>query len=327
MRTTRAIIARKVLNAFITLFLVLVINFLLFHVMPGNPIRMMIPQDPTLDPSYVNETMKRFGLDQPLYIQFFTYLKNVFSLQFGDSFRYKTPVIDLILDDLTWTLILVGTSALFMIIIGMTIGILAAWKRGTWFDTGSLTFSLFFYAMPAFWFGIMLILIFALQLDWFPASGQLPTLMHLRPFTFETLRALLNHLFLPAITLTIGSIASFSVIMRSSLTDVMTEEYITTARAKGMSEFKVLKNHAVPNAMLPMVTLIALDLAFVVGGAFQVEYVFNYKGIGYATVKATMEKDYPFLQAAFLVIAAVVIFANFIADISLVYLDPRVKIK
>ena len=326
MRSTRAILARKVRNALITLFLVLAINFLLFRIMPGNPIRMMIPQDPTLSPSYIHEMTKRFGLDQPLYIQFFTYLKNIFSLQFGDSFRYKTPVIGLVMSDLTWTLILVGTSSLFMIIIGMTVGILAAWKQGSRFDTGSLTFSLFFYAMPSFWFGIMLILIFALQLHWFPASGQLPTLMHLRPFTFETLRELLDHLFLPAITLTIGSIAAFSVIMRSSLTDVMTEEYITTARAKGMSEFRVLKDHAVPNAMLPMVTLIAMDLAFVVGGAFQVEYVFNYKGIGYATVKATMEKDYPFLQAAFLVIAAVVIFANLIADISLVYLDPRVKI-
>ena len=138
---------------------------------------------------------------------------------------------------------------------------------------------------------------------------------------------LLDHLFLPAMSLTVGSIAAFSVIMRSSLVDVMTEDYITTARAKGLSEFGMLKSHAVPNAMAPMVTLIAMDIAFVVGGAFQTEYVFNYKGIGYATVKATMGSDYPYLQAAFLIIAVAVIFANLLADIALLYIDPRVKTK
>ena len=326
MKSLRTIILRKVLNAVITILLVLVINFVLFRVMPGNPVRMMIPQRPDISPSYIDMMMDKFGLNQPLYVQFFTYLKNTFTLQFGDSFRTRTPVIDLVMHDLTWTLILVGTSTFFMILIGMTLGILSAWKRGTWFDTGSQAFSLFFYAMPTFWFSIILILIFALSLHWFPPANQLPIGMSLTPFSFDTLRALLDHLFLPAVSLTVGSIAAFSVIMRSSLVDVMTEEYITTARAKGMSEFRVLKDHAVPNAMLPMVTLIAMDLAFVVGGAFQTEYVFNYKGIGYATVLATGQKDYPYLQAAFLIVAVVVIFANLVADITLTYLDPRVKV-
>jgi peptide/nickel transport system permease protein len=322
MRSYRRILARKVLNAIITIFIVLTLNFILFHVMPGNPIRMMIPQKPNIDPSYVDMMIKKFGLDQPLYVQFLIYLKNVFSLEFGDSFRTKSPVIDLVLGDLTWTLILVGTSTIFMILIGMTLGILAAWKRGSWFDTGSLGFSLFFYAMPTFWFSMMLILIFALQLQWFPPADELPIGMNLNHFS---LWALLDHLFLPAVSLTVGSIAAFSVIMRSSLVDVMTEDYITTARAKGVSEYNMLKDHAIPNAMLPMVTLVAMDMAFIVGGAFQTEYVFDYKGIGYATVVATGQKDYPYLQAAFLIIAVVVIFANFIADLTLAYLDPRVK--
>ena len=327
MGSFRAIILRKIANSIVTILIVVSLNFVLFRVMPGNPIRMMIPQKPNIDPAYVDKMMDKFGLDEPLYIQFFVYLKNVFSGEFGDSFRTKTPVIDLVMNDLTWTLILVGTSTLFMIIIGMTIGIISAWRRGSWFDTGSMAFSLFFYAMPTFWFSLILIMVFALQLRWFPPGGELPIGMTLTPFTLETLEALLDHLFLPAISLTVGSIAAFSVIMRSSLVDVMTEDFITTARAKGMSEFQVLKGHAVPNAMLPMVTLIAMDLAFVVGGAFQTEYVFGYKGIGYATVKATGESDYPYLQAAFLIIAVAVIIANLVADVALAYFDPRVKVK
>ena len=325
MRSLRAILVRKVVNAFITIFIVLTLNFVLFRVMPGNPIKMLIPQVPGRE-EYVEAMIRRFGLDQPIHIQFFVYLKNVFSGEFGDSFRTGMPVINDVLNDLTWTLILVGTSTLFMILIGMTIGIIAAWKRGSWFDTGSLGFSLFFYAMPTFWFSIILVLVFAIQLHWFPPSGQLPIGMTLTPFTLDTLWALLDHLFLPAVSLTVGSIAAFSVVMRSSLVDIMTEDYITTARAKGMSEFRMLREHALPNAMLPMVTLIAMDIAFIVGGAFQTEYVFGYQGIGYATVTATMQKNYPYLQAAFLIIAIVVIFANLVADITLAYLDPRVKV-
>ena len=325
MRSLRAVVLRKLINAAITILIVLALNFVLFHVMPGNPIKMMIPQKPNLDESYIDHMMEKFGLDEPLYVQFFVYLKNTVTLEFGDSFRTQTPVKDLVLNDLTWTLILVGTSTFFMILIGMTLGIVAAWKRGSWFDTGSLGFSLFFYAMPTFWFSMILILIFALEFPVFPPSGELPIGMALTPFKISTLLPLLYHLFLPAVSLTVGSIAAFSVVMRSSLVDIMTEDYITTARAKGMSEYKMLREHALPNAMLPMVTLIAMDLAFIVGGAFQTEYDFDYEGIGYATIIATEQSDYPYLQAAFLIIAVVVIFANLIADLMLAYLDPRVK--
>jgi peptide/nickel transport system permease protein len=324
-RSTRGIMGRRLVNALITLFIILVLNFLMFRVMPGNPIRMLVPQDPSISPEYIHQQIAKFGLDKPLYVQFFRYIWDTFTLQFGDSFHYKMPVMKVISDELVWTLILVGTSSILMIVVGMAIGIVAAWKHGGAFDTGSLAFSLFFYAMPTFWFSMMLVVIFCLQLGWFPASGQLSIGEKISPFTFDKLKDLLDHLILPAASLTIGSIAAFSVIMRGSLIDVMTEEYITTARAKGLREGQVLKDHAVPNAMLPMVTLIAMDLAFVVGGAFQTEIVFNYKGIGWATVQATYQKDYPFLQAAFLIIAIAVIFANLTADLLLIYLDPRVK--
>lgn len=324
-RTGRAVIARRLVNALITLLLVLVLNFLLFRVMPGNPIRMMIPQDPSIGQEYIDLQIHKYGLDQPLYIQFFKYMWDMLTLDFGDSFNYKEPVIDIIGDQLLWTMILVGTSSVFMIVVGMGVGIIAAWKHGGLFDTGSLGFSLFFYAMPTFWLSLMLIVLFSIQVHWFPEGGQLPHGETLSPFNLGKLWDLLKHLFLPALSLTIGSIAAFSMVMRGSLVDVMTEEYIVTARAKGLREGQVLKDHAVPNAMLPMVTLIAMDLAFIVGGAFQTEIVFNYKGVGWYTVQATMNHDYPYLQAAFFIIAVAVILANLLADLLLVVLDPRVK--
>lgn len=323
--SARKMVARKVLNSFITILLVILMNFLLFRVMPGNPIATMVPSNPKIPDEYKEKLIDKFGLDEPVHIQFIQYIKNVFSLDFGNSFtEINTPAMDIILSNLKWTLILTGTSSILMILIGMTIGIIAAWKRGSFFDTGSLAFSLFFYAMPTFWFAMMLVLLFALWLDWFPSNGALETGAQLQ-LSWESFTDLLRHLFLPLISLTVGSIAAFSLIMRGSLVDVMTEEYITTARAKGLSEGRVLKDHAVPNAMLPMVALIAIDLAFVVGGAFQTEVVFDYPGIGWLTVKATYELNYPVLEGAFFIIAVVVILANLVADTMMVYLDPRIK--
>ena len=323
--SARKMVARKVLNSCITVFLVIIMNFLLFRVMPGNPLATMIPNNPRVSEEYKLKLIDKFGLDEPIHIQFIEYIKNVISLDFGNSFtEINTPAMDIILSNLKWTLILTGTSSILMIAIGMAIGIISAWKRGSWFDTGSLAFSLFFYAMPTFWFAMMLILIFTQELWWFPSEGALPAGDRLE-FSWTSFVNLLRHLFLPLVSLTLGSIAAFSLIMRGSLVDVMTEEYITTARAKGLSEGRVLKDHAVPNAMLPMVALIAIDLSFVVGGAFQTEVVFNYPGIGWLTVEATEELNYPILEGAFFIIAIVVILANLIADIMMVYLDPRIK--
>ncbi len=325
MSTMKAIISRRVLNALITILLVLILNFFLFRMMPGDPIKMFVPNNPRIPQEYIDKLIHDYGLDQPWYSQFFTYLKNVWTLDFGDSINNPgTPARDIVLDKMKWTLILTGTSSIFMILIGVTMGIIAAWRRGGMFDTGSLAFSLFFYAMPTFWFGMMLIVIFSVELQMFPPGDALSYGATLEP-TVACILDLLDHLVLPAASLTIGSIAAFALIMRGSLIDVMTEDFITTARAKGLREGAVLRDHAVPNAMLPMVTLLAMEIAFVVGGAFQAEIVFEYPGIGWATVEATWAKDYPILQAAFFIIALAVILANLMADILLIYLDPRVK--
>lgn len=324
MPNARLAILRKGTNSAITLVLVAILNFFMFRVIPGDPL-MRLRDNPRLSDEFREKMIEQFGLDQPIYVQFIEYMKNIFVLDFGNSFGQPlTPALDIILGNLKYTMILTGTSSVLMIVIGMSIGIVAAWKRGSKFDTGSMAFSLFFYAMPTFWFAMMLIVVFATELRWFPSNSAMSYGMELE-LTFESISDLLYHLVLPAISLTVGSIAAFSLIMRGSLVDVMTEEYITTARAKGLSERQVLRDHAVPNAMLPMVALIAIDLAFVVGGAFQTEVVFDYPGIGWLTVEATFEKDYPLLEGAFFIIALVVILANLVADVLLVYLDPRIK--
>ncbi len=318
-------IARKVFNSFITILLVITMNFFLFRVMPGDPL-MNLRANTRLSDEFKQKMIEDFGLDQPLPIQFLHYLKNVFTLDFGNSYiKTLTPAMDIILGNLTYTLILTGISSLLMIAIGMLIGVISAWKRGSKFDTGSLAFSLFFYAMPTFWLAMMLVVIFAIELNWFPSSGAVEIGADLELLKWTGFKDVVYHLVLPATSLTLGSIAAFSLIMRGSLIDVMTEDYITTARAKGLKDFQVLRSHAVPNAMLPMVALIAIDLAFVVGGAFQTEVVFDYPGIGWLTVEATFDLDYAILEGAFFIIALVVIVANLLADILLVYMDPRIK--
>jgi len=235
------------------------------------------------------------------------------------------PAMDYILEYLPWTLLLVGTASFFMIVIGMLIGIIAAWKRGGLFDSGSLAFSLFFYAMPTFWLAMIMVMMFAVTWDIFPAARALEVGDEFE-FTLESVKDLLSHLVLPVTCLVLVYIAEFSLMMRGALSDVMTEDYITTARAKGLPEKAVLKDHAVPNAMLPMLTLIALTIAYIVGGAFMVEYVFEYPGMGWATIIAVYDEDWPVLQAAFFLIAVTVLVANFVSDIAMLYLDPRVEL-
>lgn len=327
MNRTTKLVLKSVVNSLTTLILVIILNFILFRMMPGDPINFMISNNPRFSEELKEKLIDDFDLDAPMQVQFITYVENCLTFNFGNSFiERNTPAMDIVVDNLRWTLLLTGTSSVFMIVIGMVMGIFGAAKRGGPFDTSTLTFSLVFYAMPTFWLGMMMIALFSKYLDWFPSSRATTIGMTL-DFSWASISDVLWHLFLPAASLTLVSIAAFALIMRGALTDVLTEEYITTARAKGLTKGKVLKDHAVPNAMLPMVSLIAIDLAFIVGGAFQTEYVFSYPGIGWRTIDATYKMDYPVLQAAFFVITVVVIVANFLADLLLIHMDPRIQIE
>lgn len=327
MRNFRRAILRKTVNSLITIFLVIILNFILFRMMPGDPLKFMVPPNPKFTDEYLEGLVEQYGLNDPLLEQFFTYMHGVLTLDFGYSFIYKnTLAMDHILEYMKWTIVLVGISSAIMIVVGMLIGVISAWKRGSLFDTGSLAFSLFFYAMPTFWLAMMMIILFAQTWPILPAGGALE-IGETFHFTYDSFVDLLRHLVLPAATLTLVNIGAFSLLMRGSLIDVMTEDYINTARAKGLPEKAVLMNHAVPNAMLPMVALIAITIAYIVGGAFQVEYVFNYPGVGWATIDAVEREDWPVLQAAFFLIAVAVVVANLIADVVMIYLDPRVELE
>jgi peptide/nickel transport system permease protein len=334
-RTFRRIIARRLVNVVITILGIMTLNFVLIHAMPGDPQLNMIPRDPKFDESLKWELVEKFHLNESVFEQYFIYMRNALVGDWGTSYMAnERQVLDIIVMDLRWTMLLVGASTVFTILIGMAIGAYAAYRRGGAFDLSSTAFSLFFYGMPMFWFAIVLQLLFTshpLGIDWwpqFPASGYYDTATHGAEFkmTLPIMLSVAKYLVVPSITLALGTVAGISLVMRSSLIDVMTEDYITTARAKGLTDLQVLRRHALPNGMPPMVALIAMDVAFIIGGAYQVEVIFGYPGIGVRTISAIYSLDFPILQFIVVIGGIVVVIANFMADILLLYLDPRIKI-
>jgi peptide/nickel transport system permease protein len=302
---------------------VLVLNFFLFRILPGDPERTFIRLQ-RISPSQIEAVKEEFGLDRPLWIQFFDYLGDTARGELGISYVFSRPVSEVIATALWPTILLVGVSTLLATVVGTLMGIWGAWRRGSPVDTSLLGFGLITYAMPEFWLGMLLILGFAVALDWFPTSFMnTPGLVDASVGT--QLVDTMEHLFLPALTLTLALIGEYALIMRSSVMEVMNEEYVTTARAKGLREALVLRRHIVPNALLPVVTLAALNLGFIVSGAITVETVFSWPGLGQLTFRAINGgPDYPLLQGLFLLFSFAVILANLLADLLLGLLDPRI---
>ena len=327
----RTVLVKKVTNATITILIILVANFVLFRLVPGDPAITFIRSGAghSANPDLVDRQREVFGLNDPPTVQLGKYLVNTFTGNWGYSFfQGDRLVTEIIAEKSVWTLILVGTSTLITIWLGIVIGGVSAWRRGKVFDVASLGFGFFFYAMPTFWLGIVLVIIFQENIGIIPilpSSNELPHPFPTDPW--ELLIGGIQHWILPALTLTLVQLAGISLIMRNSLIDVLTEDYITTARAKGLSDRMVLKRHAMPNARLPMVTVIALNLGFVLGGAIQVEAIFSYDGLGLLTITAILDLDYPLLQGLFLLITITVVVANLISDFVYAWLDPRVRLE
>lgn len=314
-------------NAFLTILLIMLVNFLLFRLLPGDPALLMTPRVPGDAAEAIYErNVELMGLDQPLWIQLPKYFISTFMLEWGESYVHERPVIEVVANSIVWTILLLGVASILTFLIGIILGKIAASRRGKTADMTITGFGLFFYGMPIFWFGIVLMIIFSRQLDWFPTSGYMDAGSSPLPLTLSKVVEILEHMVLPVATLTIGSVAGIVLIQRNSLIDVLTEEYIVTAYAKGLSEKQVMKRHATPNARLPVVTTIAMDTAFILGGAFQVEVVFSYRGIGWTTLDAIWKYDFPVLQFIVLIGGVAVVIANLAADIALVLMDPRVNI-
>lgn len=316
----------KVAGSLGSLAFMLVVNFFLFRVLPGDPVR-TLARNRLVSEKQMDELTETLGLEGSLPEQFVTYLQNTFTGELGLSFKYRQPVADLILDRLWPTVVLVGTGTVLATLIGLWIGVRSAWNRGSRFDKVSTGSSLTVYAMPEWWLGLLLLSVFAVGMG--PVPGIFPTGGLISPGVDPTsLQGVLDmawHLTLPIITVTLAYLADYSLIMRSSLLDEMGSDYLVTARAKGLRDAKVRRNHAVPNALLPAATLVALNLGFVVTGAITIETVFSIPGLGLLTTEALEVPDFPLLQGTFLFFSAAVIAANLVANLLYAWLDPRVR--
>ncbi len=316
-------LARKLLGVLITLFAVAVFNFILFRVLPGDPIRLQARAG-NMTPEAVQRLKEVYGLDQPLVVQFGLYLKNVFTGQFGTSFTYHRQVADILAERIVNTLILLAAATILVVGLGVALGVLAAVRRGSRVDGTTVVGALVFWSLPTFWVGLILVFVFGVYLHVLPVSGtSSPGLSRGSPFAGAI--DLGRHLILPTITLALVDIGQFVLITRSSLVDVMTEDFMLTARAKGLSRRRVIWRHGVRNALLPIVTATALYVGLIIGGAIQVEAVFSWPGMGRLMYDAVLRRDYPILEASFFVFAMVMIAANFISDLLYQVLDPRVR--
>lgn len=332
---------RKIGWSIFTILFVLILNFFIFRVLPGDPARAGV-HDPRLKRDAIEALRVRYGLDKPvincfdslnpiklgncrvnpLETQFFAYLRNLAQGELGISYHQNRPVSDILGERLWNTILLIGAGQILSIVIGVILGTFAAWKARTAIDYGALMTGLVAWSLPTFWLGI--ILLFWGSTNGFPIAGKATPGSSTYPFLFQV-NDVLRHMFLPTLTYTIVFMGEYMLVMRSSLMDVLAEDYILTAKAKGLSTFQILKDHALKNAMLPIVTIIAINLGFTMAGTIQIESVFSWPGLGLSIFESVLRRDYPVLQGAFLLIAVTVILANLIADLTYSYLDPRVQ--
>ncbi|OGS57020.1 MAG: hypothetical protein A3K60_04065 [Euryarchaeota archaeon RBG_19FT_COMBO_56_21] len=324
-RDFRSYMARRLLYTLITIFLILTFNFLLFRVMPGDPFRIMVPKG--ADDLTREHYMDHYGLDEPLIVQYFIYLGQTLTGHLGVSIsKFPGSDVESILGPyLDNTLILAGLGTVLSIFVGVFLGRETAWRRGKMADRIGSAFFLVFYCMPTFLFALVLLMLFAHYIPEWPIRGSYGD----EYFDLDLPGKLWDrtiHTVLPLFALVIETIATFSIITRSSLIDVLTEEYMVTAVAKGLRGRQVLRGHAMPNAMLPVVTVVAMNVGWIVSGSIMIEIIFSYRGLGVLTYEAVMAQDYPLVQAIFMLETIAVLIANFLADLMLFRLDPRLKV-
>ena len=319
MRGTDYLIKRGIF-ALVTVYVAITINFFLFRVLPGTAVT-DLSRVPHASPQLQHALTVEFGLDKPKWEQYLIYLKNLLHGNMGISFAYQQPVSHLLIQDLKNTIPMVTVGTLAAILIGIITGVLSAWRRGSAADHVSTNAAIFFYAFPTQWLGLMLLIIFAGTL---PAGGmENPFLFGAEPF-FQHLTDIGQHMILPALTLTLTAYGSYTLIVRSSMLETFGEDYVLTARAKGLTAWQVVRKHAFRNSLLPITTLIFLSLGFIAAGSILIEAVFSYPGIGLVAYQSVFQKDYPMLQGAFLIITTSIVIANLIADLLYVRLDPRI---
>ena len=317
---------RRLATAAFTIAMIVLINFVLFRAMPGSPERVILRGTPNITQERLQAVRERWGLDKPVFPdQFVAYVRSTLTGDLGYSFVARGETVTNVLAQRIWpTIILFGLGELVAIVLGLALGAYSGWRRGGPIDYLGNGASLILYATPYFLLGMVLLLVFATTLRLFPTFGMMSAGASYDSIVDRFLD-FWGHLVLPLATVALGLIGQYAIVMRSSIIETLSDDYVTTARAMGLKSGRILRRHALPNAMLPTVSLIAINLGYVVAGAITVEVVFNWPGLGTLAVEALTARDYPVLQGIFLLLSVAVVLANLVADLVYGVLDPRVR--
>jgi len=350
----RSYILKRLAYSFVLVLLIVILNFIIFNMMPGDPVQFLTkPFQGKLSPDEITAQQdllrELWGIGAPLHIQLAKYMRNLLTWQFGNSILTKASISELMARRIPYTMLLLGSATVISIILGVILGVAVIQRRGTIMDSTSVTTSLILGSLPTFWLGLVFLLIFYTTLHWFPNAGAFPrswalgwpevfsSVSQSSPntlsivFSFDLGQAFVfvggyvRHLFLPVLTLTVFSFGSWLLLTRATMLDTIAEDYIVTARAKGLTERSVLYGHALKNASLPLITSAAISFGFILSGAIITETVFTYPGLGGWIWQSIQALDYQVLMAVFYVISLCVVVANIVADILYGIIDPRIK--
>jgi len=317
-------VLRRLVKALVVLAGVVVLNFTLIHLAPGDPAAVFAGEAGAGDAKFLADLRAQFGLDQPAYWQLWLYMKGVVVGDLGFSYRNQVPVLSLIMERLPATLLLTGFAFLFSLVLGVALGVMAARRRGGVVDSMVMTGTLIFYATPLFWVALMAVLVFSVQLEWFPPFGM----ESLGPDARGLARALdiAWHLVMPTVTLGLFFTAVYARLMRASMLEVLGLDFVKTARAKGVPQALIIRRHVLRNAFLPVFTLASVQAGQLVGGAVLTETVFAWPGIGRLMFDALLQRDYPVILGVFLVTSGVVVCVNLVSDLCYGLVDPRIDV-
>lgn len=317
-------LARRLAQAVPLVFGIVVLNFLLLQLAPGDAADVLAGEAGSATPEYMAQLRERFGLDKPVYVQLLLYMGNVITLDLGFSFRHGMPVLELILDRLWPTLLLMGTTLVLSVGVGVLLGLLAAIRVHSWRDNLISILAIIAYATPLFWIGLMLIVLFSINLGWFPASGM------------ETVAAFYEgwdrvvdiawHLVLPALTLSFFYLALYTRLMRATVLEQQGMDYVVTAEAKGLAEGQITFRHVLRNAILPVITMAGIQVGSMLGGSVIVESVFGWPGLGLLAYQSLFARDFNLLLGIFFLSACLVVIINLLVDLLYVALDPRIEL-
>ncbi len=300
-------LVQRLLAAVVTIWITSVIVTMLIHAVPGDPVRIMYAQWQA-SPEQIEAVRSTLGLDKPLHVQYWLFLKRVAKGDLGRSIQGDQPVADILITRFPPTLLLATTSLLIAMVIGLSLGFLAAYKRGTLVDVGAMIVAILGVSIPHFWLGLILLFFFALELGWLPVASN-------------DLRALV----LPAMTLGLANAAVLARLTRSAMIDIFDQDFVRTARAKGLPKTAVLYRHALRAGLVPIVSMMGLQFAYMMGGAIVVENVFAWNGVGRLAIEAVFARDYPVIQGFILVFATVVVLVSVVIDLLYAWLDPRIR--